>query len=74
MYVASRPLPSLHKDHCRCLHCYSPAIGDFTFETQEEFDGYFDALMEAIAAGGVEVLDLHNHDDGVAHEASRYAM
>ena len=49
------------------MHCYKNTMGDFVFETQEEFEVYFNALKEAMAAAGGKAPALHCHVDAGTH-------
>lgn len=58
-------LNSIGKQSCKCTHCH---IGDFVFETEEEFLIYYDALKDVLdAKDSGRPMQIHCTESGATH-------
>ena len=56
---------SIGKQNCKCNHCH---IGDFVFETEEEFLIYYDALKDVLEAkDSHRPMQIHCQETGARH-------
>lgn len=71
--LADRDLPSLSplhinsigKHYCKCNHCH---IGDFVFDTEDEFLVYYEALKDVLdAKDSGRAMQIHCSETGAQH-------
>ena len=54
---------SIGKAYCKCANCTGPHIGDFLFDTQEEFEAYYEAMKAAMRQNGQTIkIQLCYHE------------